>query len=204
MADDGPDPSGSPDGAPDRGQVAASNVAGGGADAFAEDYWFDEEEAVTIPRGRPLLLALSGAGVYATSFVFAAVGLQFVAASAAETYAEHVLGAVFFLPIPIAAFVGAGIALELLFARGDGLPETTIPLALLIPILLHVSLFFVESVNIGYTRATLADLFARDPVLSQLLLWPPVIAGTVFAVVVHQATTTDRSDGVAGSPFDIG
>ncbi|PSQ16123.1 hypothetical protein BRD00_12240 [Halobacteriales archaeon QS_8_69_26] len=162
---------------------------------LTDDYWFEGERGLSTRPGTPFLWAMAGAGLYAASFVFAAVGLLIVAPPAVETYTEAVLSAVFFFPIPMVAFIGAGLGLEFYLSRSSGrLPETALPIALVIPILLHVSLFFVEWVDLGYTQATLADLFAEDPGLAQLLLWPPVIMGVVFAVIVHR-TTVAQEDG---------
>lgn len=172
----------------------AVDVVGRPGEFVTEDYWFEEERGVTTAPGTPFLLAMSGAGLYAASFLFAAVGLQFVAPPAAEVYTDIVLNAVFFFPIPMLAFVAAGLGLELYLSRTDGqLPETTLPIALLIPIVLHISLFFFEWVDTGYTDATLADLFGQNPQLAQLLLWPPVIMGVGFALIVYRSTLASEA-----------
>lgn len=200
------DPAEGDDWNPDEMEIEAEfggDGAGGGAadvvetpgEFLTEDYWFEGEKAIRTTPGTPFLWAMSGAGLYAASFIFAALGLGFVAPTAAETYTDIVLGAVLFFPIPMIAFIAAGLGMEAYLARSDGdLPETTVPIALLVPVLLHVSLFFVEWVDTGYTDATLADLFARDPGLAQLLLWPPVIMGTIFAVIVYRTTLRGAED----------
>lgn len=162
---------------------------------LTQDYWFEGEQRIRTTPGTPFLWSMAGAGLYAASFIFAAVGLQFVAPTAAETYTDIVLSAAFFLPIPMVAFIAAGLGLEAYLARNEGdIPETSVPIALLIPVVLHVSLFFVEWIDTGYTEATLADLFAQDPALAQLLLWPPVIMGSVFAVIVYRTTLKSAED----------
>lgn len=178
----------------DGGETARDDAAvvSDPGDFLREDHWFEGERDITARRGVVLLIALAGAGLYASSFVFAAIGLQFVAPPAAQTYLELVLSAMFFLPIPMVAYLAVGVGIEAYTWRRDGeIPETTLPLALLVPVVLHVSLFFVEWVEFGYSTATLADLFAREPGLAQLLLWPPVIVGTIYAVIVYRASIAD-------------
>lgn len=184
----------------------AADVVDEPGEVLTDDYWFEGERNITTPRGTALLYALSAAGLYASSFIFAAIGVAFVAPLAAQTFIDLVLNGVFFFSIPITGFLAAGVAIEAYLFVGDGdVPETTIPLALLIPVLLHVSLFFVEFVELGYTQATLAELFASNPTFSQLLLWPPVIMGTVFAVIVYRTTVAERArgDGTSGGLFDV-
>lgn len=194
--DDGTDGGWDPDEMDVEAEFGDGGASGGAVEVverpgefLTEDYWFEGERGLSTRPGTPFLWAMAGAGLYAASFVFAAVGLLLVAPPAAETYTDVVLSAVFFFPIPMIAFIGAGLGLEYYLARNEGrLPETALPMALVVPLVLHVSLFFVEWVDTGYTQATLADLFAQDPGLAQLLLWPPVIMGGVFAIIVHRTT----------------
>lgn len=171
----------------------AAEVATKPGEFITEDYWFEGEQEISTTPGTPFLWAMSAAGLYASSFVFAAVGLLFVAPGAANVYVEYVLNMAFFLPYPMIAYIAAGLGLEIYLYQGDGdLPETALPTALLLPVVLHVSLFFVEWIHTGYTEATLADLFAANPVLSQLVLWPPVIVGSIFAMIVYRTTVGKR------------
>jgi len=211
------DPGGSGDGwDPDEVEVDAEfegdGASGGAADVveqpgefLTEDYWFEGERTIKTPQGTPLLYAMSGAGLYASSFIFAAVGLLVVTPQGAQQYVDLVLGALFFFPIPLSAFLGAGIAVEFYLYANDGdLPETVTPIALIVPVLVHVSLFFVEFVDFGYTQATLAELFAENPGQAQLLLWPPVIMGVIFAVLVYRTTLGERAgEGESGGLLEF-
>lgn len=113
-------------------------------DLVRDDLWFEGERDLAIRRGMALLWALSAAGLYASSFVLAAVGLWALDPAAAVDFFDFVLGATFLFPVPV-AFLAVGVALEASLYRREGdLPETAIPIALVVPVVVHVGLFLAR------------------------------------------------------------
>lgn len=155
--------------------------------------FFDGQSDVVTSAGEPFMWAMGGAALYAASFVFAALGLYFVSPRQAGLYIDFLGEIIHFLPLPIVAFVAGGMALESYrTGRNGGLPETLLPITLLIPLPLHLIMFFVEGILTGGQQVTIADLLVANPGLTQLVIWPPVIMGAIFVAIAYQTSVTKR------------
>lgn len=191
------------DGEDGDGTRTATATATDPARTRSNGYWFDGEGDVATSAGEPFTWAMAGAALYAASFVFAGLGLQLVAPAGADLYVEFVTDVAVFLPLPVVGYATGGLTLELFRSRAHGeLPETVLPITLLLPVFVHLTMFYVEGIATGFAEVTFLELLVRNPGLAQLVLWPPIVTCGVFAVIAYQ-TTLDGRGRDPGAP-DLG